>query len=317
MVKYGFLYPGQASQTPMMALDLHQRHRVVQNLAQLASDICEIDLLKLITNGEYRDNRTTQVAVTFANRASYLALQEAGINARLHAGFSLGELSSFTGAKVISDEQLFQIVAQRAHLMDKATSELTKRLGSTGMIAVVGLDLAQVKASLEQSETVNCFVANHNAQDQVVLSGPSVELRQLEDLLIQHGVQRIVPLAVSGALHTPLMSPIEAEFASFLDTLNFQNPEEAVLSSVNALPVTSAKEAKELLVRQLTYPVQWYAVTKQIEVMSLSGELEALIEVGPKRVLSSLWRQHSQQLPCHSAQSLTAIELLAERGEKA
>jgi len=90
---------------------------------------------------------------------------------------------------------------------------------------------------------------------------------------------------VGGAFHSPLMEPAVVGLTNAIATSAFTDPLFPVFSNVTAQPCTTAVDAKDLLLRQLTSPVKW-----STEIRNIAARLpDALyVEMGPGNVLSGL-----------------------------
>jgi [acyl-carrier-protein] S-malonyltransferase len=105
------------------------------------------------------------------------------------------------------------------------------------------------------------------------------------ELAKEAGAKRAVKLPVSGAFHSPLMEPAVVGLTNAIATSAFTEPVYPVYSNVTAEPSTTAAEAKDLLLRQLTSPVRW-----STEIRNIAARFpDALfVEMGPGNVLTGL-----------------------------
>jgi [acyl-carrier-protein] S-malonyltransferase len=173
-------------------------------------------------------------------------------------------------------------VKMRGQLMHR---EAEKHPGT--MAAVVGLPIARVVELLSPVVGRGYFaLANYNTPEQLVISGAKVEVEDAMALVKQAGA-RAVPLAVSGAWHSPLMAGAAPDFTALLATLNFQKPMTPILLNVSGLPETDPALIRDYMGRQLTSSVQW---TQIIDHIGTAG-VDAWVEVGPKNVLKGLVRK--------------------------
>ena len=70
------------------------------------------------------------------------------------------------------------------------------------------------------------------------------------------GAKKVVVLAVSGAVHSPLMEFAVPGLKDGLAKMDIQAPKVPLISNVEARPVTDAEAIRALLLRQLTSPVR-------------------------------------------------------------
>jgi [acyl-carrier-protein] S-malonyltransferase len=72
-----------------------------------------------------------------------------------------------------------------------------------------------------------------------------------------------------------------------LRALKFSKPEIPVVTNVDAKLISSADEARDALIRQVTGAVQW---VRSIQTLIEQG-VQTFVEVGPGKVLTGLLRQ--------------------------
>ncbi|MFO8237057.1 MAG: acyltransferase domain-containing protein, partial [Prochlorococcaceae cyanobacterium] len=127
-------------------------------------------------------------------------------------------------------------------------------------------------------------IANDNSSAQVVLSGTPEAVAQVSAAL---ACKRAMPLAVSGAFHSPFMAEAAAAFAAELDTMAFADADVPVLSNADPTPATSGATLKERLRRQMTSGVRW---RETMEALAAAG-VDTAVEIGPGTVLSGLFKR--------------------------
>ena len=91
-------------------------------------------------------------------------LNDAGVDADICAGLSLGEYSALTAAGVFGIAQCAALVRERGRIMDGAFP-----IGRGGMLSVIGFDLAKIEETIQGRE--NVYVANHLSELQIVIAG--------------------------------------------------------------------------------------------------------------------------------------------------
>src|SRR5438034_6904353 len=176
------LSPGQGVQKPGMGKTLYDRYPAAQRVFERAEEVLEMPVRKLCFEGPLEElNRTDviQPCVMTVCWAAYEVWRESyGLeNVSVTAGHSLGEIASLAAAGSISWETALLLVKERGRVMARAAGE------HVGMIAIVGLDEAQVEAiRLQASERGRLWVANRNADVQFVLSGEMHAVQEAEGL---------------------------------------------------------------------------------------------------------------------------------------
>ncbi|MCP9921922.1 ACP S-malonyltransferase [Synechococcus lacustris] len=274
-----WVFPGQGSQKIGMAAGLLE-HPLAKERFELASDLLGRNLAQIcagtcpeIENDLHNLNNTrnTQPALFVLESLLVDLLHQQEKQADLLAGHSLGELVGLYAGSVFKFETGLQLVIRRSELMAAAAAG--------AMVAVIGFN----RSSLEEAvaATADVVIANDNSDGQVVLSGSQAAL---DAVLAAVNCKRAVPLAVSGAFHSPFMAAPAAAFAKELAALAFNNSTVPILSNTNPSPCSDGSDLKQRLEQQMTSGVRWRETMQQFE---LAG-IHTVVEVGPGAVLSGL-----------------------------
>ena len=156
------------------------------------------------------------------------------------------------------------------------------------MTALIGFDRAQLETAIAQTE--NVILANDNSADQVVISGTEAAVKSIVE---QVKTKRAIPLAVSGAFHSPLMADAAAKFAAIVNSTAFNDAEIPVISNVEPNDATtSGKVLRDRLSQQMTSPVRW----REICLYLAAQGYEQAIEVGSGKVLTGLVKRTAPSL---------------------
>ena len=281
-----FLFPGQGSQSVGMGYDLAKNNPRINQVFETADNLLGFPLSQLIWQGpqaELDDTLNTQPAL-LTHSVAVLRLIQArypGYAPLFVAGHSMGELSALVAAGALPFEAALLLARKRGELMKKAG-----QLSIGGMAAIMGLDIPTlerlcIEASVD-NETVN--VANDNCPGQVVISGAKPALERAIILAQRTGARRAIPLAVSIAAHSPLMTPAQEEFNEAIDSTAFTQPEIPLIGNVSARSLTSAEDIRLELKSQLTSRVRW---TESIQAMIAAG-VDTFFEIGNGSVLAGL-----------------------------
>jgi [acyl-carrier-protein] S-malonyltransferase len=286
--RIGLLFPGQGSQFVGMGRDLAERFPEARATFEEADEALGTSLSRLCWEGPESELTLTinaQPAILVHSVAVWRIVERHAPAVTLAAGHSLGEFSAYVAAGSLSFADAVRTVRRRGELMYRSGSE---RPGT--MAAVLGLDDAVVDAVCSDASSRGegvVIAANFNAPGQVVISGDVAAVRWAEAALKEAGAKRVLPLNVSGAFHSPLMEVAEAGLREQLDGVELRDPRFPVVSNVTAQPVSSAIDARSLLLEQLTSPVRWVA---SVEAMRAAG-VEVFWELGPGNVLTGLLRR--------------------------
>jgi len=274
-----FVFPGQGSQRPGM-LDSVPELESLERLLDAAEALSGLELRSVAADGpaaRLADTRIAQPLLYLADWAWGLTLLESGIEPQAVAGHSLGELPALAIAGVFSPEAGLELVVERSKLMAEAAAA---HPGS--MAAVLGLDRDAISAALAGLE--NVWLANDNAPGQIVLSGSSDSIEQATALLTEAGARRVIPLAVAGGFHSPMMASAGDAFADLLVGAEFDDARIPVYQNTDPTPETDGDAIRTRLIAQITSPVRW---TETMQALAATGPV-MLIEAGPGSVLSGL-----------------------------
>jgi [acyl-carrier-protein] S-malonyltransferase len=282
-----FVFPGQGSQTVGMGQDIANAYPVARQTFDHADDIMGFELSKIIFEGptdELNDTAITQPAIYVCSMAILRALVTNLPNAHpaCVAGHSLGEFTALTAAGAVSFEDGLALVRERGRLMKQAGDE-----HPGGMAAIIGMDTSEIYTICEEVSAeigAPLVVANDNCPGQVVISGENEALARGIALAKERGARRAIPLAVSVATHSPLMTPAKETFNELVHKTNFSTPKIPVYGNVSATSLTSVAHIEEELREQLTNTVRW---TESVQTMIDLG-IETFVEIGPKKVLTGL-----------------------------
>lgn len=311
-MKTAFVFPGQGAQFVGMGKDLFDSSPIAQEIYELANKITAEFNSGADEKVQYK-NKVSDISFTgpeeelkrtLYTQPGILALSlslaklskekiqngELGSPAFV-AGHSLGEFAALYMADVLSLEDTIKLVSKRAQLMEAAPAG--------AMTAVVGLEESKLNEFVDQTD--GCSVANYNSPDQIVITGTADGVAKVGELASKHAEDnslrvKVIPLAVGGAFHSPLMKAASEEFAKLIDAAQFNDAKIPVIQNFAGEAVTSADEIKANLKKQMTGSVQW---TKTVKVV-LENKVETVIELGPGKVLAGLFKKQDRRFPVKS-----------------
>jgi [acyl-carrier-protein] S-malonyltransferase len=292
MAAFGFLFPGQGSQSVGM-LDAWGDHPAVRDTLSEASAALRQDVAQLIREGpkEALDLTTnTQPVMLTAGIACYRAWRaEGGLEPAAVAGHSLGEYTALVAADALALADALSLVRFRAQAMQDAVP-----VGAGAMAAVLGLDADAVSAGCAQAARDSGEVVeavNFNDPKQTVIAGSKAGVDRGCEVLKAMGAKRTLPLAVSAPFHSSLMKPAAERLREKLASVTIGVPRIAVVNNIDVAAPVDAASIRDALYRQAFGPVRWVEVVQALRARGLA----ALIECGPGKVLAGMAKRIDPQ----------------------
>ena len=283
-MKLGFLYAGQGSQHPGMGADLYDAYpafRAVLDSAEVDFDLKEVCFTD--SQGLINQTRYTQPCMVAFAAGLTAVLRQKGIVPTVAAGLSLGEYSALHAAGVFDAATAVKLVAFRGKAMEEAAAGR-----ESAMMAVLNLDRAPLQEACDAASDLGCVViANYNCPGQLVISGAVEAVDAACEKAKAAGARRALRLPVGGAFHSPLMEPAKQELEKAIAEAPFQTPVCPVYQNVDAKPYTDPAAIKANLIAQLTAPVRWTYIVRNM----LSDGVTEFTELGPGSVLQGLIRK--------------------------
>ena len=277
-MKQAYVFPGQGAQFSGMGKDLYEMNAEAKALFDKANEILGFNITEIMFSGtadELKQTKVTQPAVFLHSviLAKVMNIQPAAV-----AGHSLGEFSALVAAGALSFEDGLRLVAKRAMAMQKCCESQPG-----GMAAILNIDDAVVEQVCSEIDGV-VVAANYNCPGQLVISGADEAVNEACEKLKEAGAKRALRLPVGGAFHSPLMEAARAELEQAIAEVEFKTPVCPIYQNVDAMPHTDAESIKANLIAQLTAPVRWTQIAKNM----IADGVESFTELGPGNVLQGL-----------------------------
>ena len=277
-MKQAYVFPGQGAQFSGMGKDLYETNAEAKALFDKANEILGFNITEIMFSGtadELKQTKVTQPAVFLHSviLAKVMNIQPAAV-----AGHSLGEFSALVAAGALSFEDGLRLVAKRAMAMQKCCESQPG-----GMAAILNLDDAVVEQICAEIDGV-VVAANYNCPGQLVISGADEAVNEACTKLKEAGAKRALRLPVGGAFHSPLMEAARAELEQAIAEVEFNTPICPIYQNVDAMPHTDAESIKANLIAQLTAPVRWTQIAKNM----IADGVDSFTELGPGNVLQGL-----------------------------
>ena len=297
-----FVFPGQGAQAPGMGQDVFDEYDSAKAIFKAADERLGFAISTLCFEGpeeKLKETAIAQPAIVATSLAYLAAARDMDIlpQPAFVAGHSLGEYTALAAAGVLDVADVVQLAALRGRLMQLASQQ-----APGAMAAVMGIDEPTL---FEVALDSGVYVANYNSPGQVVISGERDKITKAMEALTSRGA-RVLPLAVSGAFHTPLMAPAAEGLAKVVERLAFKDAQIPIIANTTGEPITAAADIKAELLKQLTTSVYWQ---KSVEYMARAG-VTTFIEIGPGKVLSGLIRRVSRDVKTVNISDAQAIKNL-------
>ncbi len=288
-----YVFPGQGAQYPGMGKDLYKGSGLAKDLFEKANSILKFKITNLMFDGTDEDLRQTKVTQPAIFLHSVILARVLGedFSPDMVAGHSLGEFSALVANKTLSFEDGLRLVSKRAMAMQKACE-----IEPSTMAAVLGMDDEEVESILKNVKDI-VVPANYNSPGQLVISGSISGVEKACKLFEEAGAKRVIPLKVGGAFHSPFMEPAGQELAEAINTTKFNKGICPIYQNVTGQSVTDIEIIKKNLIAQLTSPVRWSQIARN---MIADGASE-IIEVGPGAVLQGLMKKVKRDIITSSA----------------
>ena len=283
-MKNCFIFSGQGSHRPGMSLNLYNTFQLAKDRIELSNKILGYDISEIMFSAEENVLRQTQYAqlAIFIHSTIIFDLIKDQKECVAVAGHGLGEFSALYANNFFDFETGLQIVNVRSKAMHDC------ELNNPGkMSAVIGASIDKIQTICD---SVDCQIANINSDSEIVISGNEKSIDLASESLKTIGA-KVIPLSVSGAFHSKLMSEAKKKLSAIINNSRFNEVSFPIVSNFNARPNESIEEIKHALIEQIDNPVQW------LKSIKLLGELSNnFVEIGPKKVLSNIIKKIDDSL---------------------
>lgn len=300
-----FVFPGQGAQRVGML------HGVAPRILDEAGAVLGEDVLRLDSAEALQSTRAVQLCLLIAGVAAARRLLEQAPAPDYVAGLSIGAYPAAVVAGALAFEDALRLVSLRGELMQQAYPQ------GYGMTAIIGLDLAAVEALLAQvhSETAPVYLANINADNQVVIAGSDGAMGLVAEKARSLGAGKACRLAVSVPSHCPLLEAPARTLAEAFAEVPVQAPTLGYLSGSRARSVINTEALRDDLAFNMCRVVDWRGTVQS----AYERGVRLQIELPPGAVLTALARRVFEQgtvMAFDGARLDTLQALLREEGSR-
>lgn len=294
------VFPGQGAQRPGMLQALPA------DVLEHASDALGEDVRVLDSVQALASTRAVQLCLLIAGVAHARLLQH---TPDYVAGLSIGAYPAAVIAGALDFADAIRLVSLRGELMQNAYPQ------GYGMTAIIGLQLSTVETLLAQvhSEDAPVYLANINADNQVVIAGSDKAMHAVAELARSRGAGVAKRLAVSVPSHCPLLEKPAQALAEAFARVELKTPRIGYLSGSRARPVSKVEALRDDLAFNMCRVVDWRGTVQS----AYERGVRLQIELPPGAVLTGLARRVFEQgtvTAFDSARLDTLQALLREEG---
>lgn len=276
-----FAFPGQGAQQPGM---LHRLPCEAGSYLRHASDALGEDILALDSPEALQSTRAVQLCLLVAGVASARWLMQRSPAPDYVAGLSIGAYAAAVVAEALDFADAVRLVALRGELMQRAYPH------GYGMTALNGPDLGQVEQLLADVGG-EVFIANLNAEQQVVIAGSESAMAAVGERLRKQGLGTASRLAVSVPSHCPLLEAPALELAKAFARIEIRRPRIRYLSGSSARLIVDPQRLRDDLAGNMARVVDWRATLRN----AYERGVRLHIEMPPGSVLSGLAQRVMEQ----------------------
>jgi malonate decarboxylase epsilon subunit len=247
-----FTFPGQGAQVPGMLHALPGQAAVADTLAE-AQAVLGHDPRRLDSAEAFASTVAVQLSLLIAGVAMARVLIANGAGPAMVAGMSVGAYPAAVIAGALRFADAVRLVARRGQLMESAFPS------GYGMTAVMGLERYQLEALVARvhGASTPVFIANHNAERQIVIAGAHAAMRTVAELALAQGATRCEPLAVRVPSHCALLAPAALAMRAALSATTLRRPHLTYLSSSAARAVRDPARIADDLADNMACQVNW------------------------------------------------------------
>jgi len=272
-----FLYPGQGAQQVGMGFDLYQNYPVARQIFNQADQILGFPLSQLCFKGpeeELNRDLNAQIAIYTVSCILTEVLRTNNIFPDMVSGYSSGFYAAAYAGGCFDFSYGLYLVKRSGEILLEESRKITG-----GMAVIFGLSPKKVKSICQLVGDVE--VAILNTPSQIIISGISSSISEVMELSLKEGALDVYPLSVATAYHSKFMKQSGKRFFSEISEEHLKDPQTPIISYLSLDWILSKKDLKKIMAVQLSGPVLWVNLIKEIS----HNRNRLLLEVGPGAVI--------------------------------
>ncbi|WP_175729815.1 acyltransferase domain-containing protein [Burkholderia ambifaria] len=246
------------------------------------------------------ENRAAQLLCTLQALAAAALLDTVWPRRRCVAGYSVGEVASWSVAGMIDPHDALDLADARARAMDAASG------GDERMAFVRGLTRGQLAQLCDGRDAA---IAIANPGDAFVVAGRQADVAAVADDAARDGALRVAPVCVRIASHTRRLVAAVPAFRASLAAVNVRRPPPGtrLFSGIDGASVLDVGAGLDKLARQIAEPVEWAACL----AACVEAGATAFLELGPGRALAEMAGGAYPALPARSVADFRSVDGIA------
>ncbi|MDP9583118.1 acyltransferase domain-containing protein [Burkholderia ambifaria] len=246
------------------------------------------------------ENRAAQLLCTLQALAAAALLDTVWPRRRCVAGYSVGEVASWSVAGMIDPHDALDLADARARAMDAASG------GDERMAFVRGLTRARLAQLCDGRDAA---IAIANPGDAFVVAGRQADVAAVADAAARDGALRVAPVCVRIASHTRRLAAAVPAFRASLAAVNVHRPPPGtrLFSGIDGASVLDVGAGLDKLARQIAEPVEWAACL----AACVEAGATAFLELGPGRALAEMAGGAYPALPARSVADFRSVDGVA------
>ena len=305
-MKISLIFPGQGSQFVGMGKDFYNSFNTAKDTFVKLDDTLRRPLSNVIFSGaeeELSNTINSQPSIMSTSIAIYNVIIEEGFvdksSISCVAGHSLGEYSALVANESLTIEDSIKLLDVRSRAMQESMP-----VGTGGMAALIGKSLNEIDEILpELNRHGKVFIANDNANGQVVLSGEIRAINFICENYRDFKIKRAVKLPVSAPFHCELINSASKKLGNAMNNQKFDEFIFPLYSNVTAEQCDNSI-IKDLIVRQVVSRVKW---RESVENM-IRDDINFFIEIGPGNILTNLIKRINKKVVAISISTVEDLE---------
>ena len=275
LTKILFSFPSQGTQWSGMLSGI-PNHDFYDNVSQ---EILGLSLKDLDSESLQQQNRIVQAGLLICGVSYANELISQGIKPSLVCGLSIGAYPAAVVAGVLKFEDALRMVARRGELMQNAYPE------GYGLTAIIGLPIEAIEEICLSVGRV--FIANHNSDDQIVIAGSDIKMKEAAQLASDKGATRCVRIKITVPSHCELLNDAAEELNREFKDLELGRPRFTYVSGSTGRALWKPELILEDLIFNMCRRTQW----REAMVSVYQRGCSTAVEMPPGHALTTLTRK--------------------------